>query len=394
MIEIAEAQRALREEGLAGWLLYDFGGLNPIAQQAVAPPGRLLTRRWFCLLTPQAPPRWLVHAIERASFRGVPGEVRTYAGRRELCAELAALLRDCPRVAMEYSPCGHVPAISRVDAGTVELVRAAGAEVVSSGDLIQRLLARWPEEGVHAHRRAARALEDAVRAAWRRIGERIAAGRPATECEVQAWLLQALQAAGLESHAPPIVAVGAHAADPHFSPEPATDAPIAAERLLLIDIWAREPGPAGIYADITLMAYTGQEPPARLREVFAVVREARDAALALVQQRAAAGVPVRGFEADRAAREVIERAGFGAWFVHRTGHSLGPEDHWLGANLDDYETHEQRRLLPGTGFTIEPGIYVPGELGMRLEIDVFWGADGPQPTTWVQTELECITAPG
>ena len=394
MVPIDQIQAQLQAFGVDAWLFYDCCGQNPLAVQAVAPENKMLTRRWFCLVPAHGAPQWLIHRIEVEAFSEVPGTRSLYAHRLELEEQLRSLLEPYPQVAMEYSPAANVPSASRVDGGTLELVRACGAEVVSSADLIQSVLAPWPLGGLEAHKRAAAVLEQAVRGAWEVVAQRLKVGNPIRECELQRWLKDRVEKAGLAIADPPIVAVDEHGADPHFAPSEDDDRPIAANCVLMIDIWAREPGDSGVYADVTFMAYTGLQPPQRVVQVFNTVAAARDAALALVEERGAAGKPVRGFECDRAARAVIEAAGFGAAFTHRTGHSLGPGDHWLGANLDDFETHDDRLLIPGTGFTIEPGIYLPGEFGVRSEIDLYWGEDGPEVTTWRQDELELITPPG
>lgn len=398
MIDVAAAQEAIRAEGLDGWLIYDFAGMNPIAREAVAPPGKMLTRRWFCLVPPEGPPRWLVHAIERGQFEGVVvGRIRTYARREELAERLCALVAEVaaetgrarPRLAMEYSPGANIPIISRVDAGTIELVRESGADVASSGDVIQQVVARWPARGRALHDEAARALERAVTKAFDAIGDMLRSGRAGvTECAIQRMLLADMEANDIVSNAPPIVAVNAHAADPHYSPAPADDAPIRHGDVVMIDIWGKKKDDRdAVYADITWMGYVGETPPEKVEAVWRTVVRARDQALETARAGYRGGGIVRGFEVDRAARRVIEEAGFGAYFTHRTGHSLGAEDHWIGANMDDYETHDERRLVDRTGFTIEPGIYLPGEFGIRSEIDVFVGTDGPEPTTAVQRDL-------
>jgi Xaa-Pro dipeptidase len=394
MIDVPTAQEALRAEGLDGWLLYDFKGLNPIAGEAVAPRGKMLTRRFFCLIPREGPPRWLVHAIERAQFEGLAGEFAVYARREELAAGLCTLVSGAapgrtPRLAMEYSPLSAIPTISRVDAGTVELVRASGAEVVSSGDLVQLLLARWPTGGRALHDRAARTLERAVARAFDSIGDWIRTRRAGlTEQAIQKMVIADLEADDLVFNGPPIVAVNAHAADPHYATESGPETPIRPGDVVMLDVWAKKrDDPAAIYADITWMGYVGEAIPERVETVFRAVVRARDRALEAAQAGFRAGTPVRGFEVDRAARRVVEEAGFGPFFTHRTGHSLGVEDHWIGANMDDFETHDERRLVPGTGFTIEPGIYLPGEFGVRSEIDVFVGTSGPEATTAVQRDL-------
>jgi Xaa-Pro aminopeptidase len=393
MIDLAAAQRAIAEERLDGWLLYDFQGLNPIARDALAPGGRMLTRRWWCLVPREGPPRFLVHAIERGHWEGAPGAIETYGERSELVFKLRGLVRGAaggraPRLAMEYSPEAAIPSCSFVDAGTIELVRACGAEIVSSGDLVQAVLARWPARGRRLHEEARDVLLLAMRRGFDAIGAALRAGRPATEREIQARILADMEAGGLVSNAPPIVAVDAHAADPHYSPDAAHDAPIGAGSVVMIDLWGKKKGdPDAVYADMTFMGFTGEFVPQDVRRVWETAVRARDAAL----EAARSGRARRGFEVDRAARDVIAAAGFGPHFPHRTGHSLGPEDHWIGANMDDFETHDERRLLEGTGFTIEPGIYLPGRFGVRTEIDVFMGPQGPEATTWVQAEIIRIT---
>ncbi len=403
MIDLAQAQAELAALNLDGWLLYDFQGLNPLARGAAGlGPEKFLTRRWFCLVPRRGEPRWLVHAIERAQFEGVPGEIATFARRSELEAGLRALVGagappgHAPRIAMEYSPAGNVPIISRIDGGTIEMVRTAGAQVASSGDLVQALLARWTARGRESHGQAARAVEGAIRRAFEAIGDQLRAGRHPTEVGIQRRILSDLEEAHLVSNSPPIVAVNAHAADPHYSPGggPGHDAPIQPRAVVMLDVWAKlKDDPEAVYADITFMGFVGDAPPPRVEAVWRTVAGARDAALARAQSAFRAGQPVRGFEVDRAARAPIEEAGFGPFFTHRTGHSLGTDDHFIGANMDDFETHDDRLLVAGTGFTIEPGIYLPGEFGVRSEIDVFVdAAAGPVATTEVQKELVRIRA--
>jgi Xaa-Pro aminopeptidase len=290
---------------------------------------------------------------------------------------------------MEYSPGANIPIISRVDAGTVELVRAAGAEVVSSGDLVQLLVARWPTRGRVLHNAAAQTLERSVRKAFDSIGDMLRAGRFAvTECSIKRMIEADLEADDLITNGGPIVAVNEHAADPHYDTALATDRPIRPGDVVMIDVWAKKKeDPQAVYADITWMGFVGDAPPEKVERVWRTVARARDRALETAQAGFRGGRAVHGFEVDRAARAVVEEAGFGAQFVHRTGHSLGIEDHWIGANMDDFETHDERRIVVGTGFTIEPGIYIPGEFGMRTEIDVFVGTGGPEATTGVQREL-------
>jgi Xaa-Pro aminopeptidase len=317
-----------------------------------------------------------VHAIEPAVLDGQPGESRQYAGRRQLADGLAAILTGARRVAMEYSPRCAIPYVSRVDAGTVELVRACGVEVVSSGDLVGRFEAAWDEPAIATHHRASEALYRIKDEAFAFIADRLRSGGPVRELEVQARMLEWFAAEGLVTDAAPIVAVQEHSGDPHYGPTPGTSRAVEPGNLVLLDLWGKLQQPDSVYADITWTGVAGT-PTAEMERVFDTVAAARDGALARVQGAVAAGKAVHGWEVDRAARDVIERAGYGERFVHRTGHSLGRDVHGNGVHMDDYETHDDRRLLEGTGFTIEPGIYLP-DFGIRSEINVVVrSADAP-----------------
>ncbi|HET6440165.1 MAG TPA: Xaa-Pro peptidase family protein [Anaeromyxobacter sp.] len=391
-MDIPALQAALVESDLDGWLLFDFHGQNPTALTALGLEGRMLSRRWFYLVPRRGEPRILTHAIEAGSFPAhVPGRRRHYASWQSQRDELGALLgtlRRGARLAMEYCPLGAIPTLSRVDAGTLELVRSFGVEVVSSGDLVQRFLCRWDEEQVASHRRALEAIHSAKDAAFARIGAAHLRGEEPLETEMQRFLLDRFAEARLETDHPPIVAVNAHAADPHYEPSLDTPTPIRPGDLVLIDLWARERGPRNVFADITWVGYSGDRPPARLEEIFRVTIEARDRGLAALERAHVEGRVLCGFEVDRVVRDHIAARGFGERFVHRTGHSLGTRVHGDGANLDDLETHDTRPLVPGLGFSIEPGIYLPDEaLGVRSEIDVFLSTEGPKVFGPVQREL-------
>jgi Xaa-Pro aminopeptidase len=366
-------QAALAEAGLDGWLLFDFHGVNPIASALLRLEG-MVTRRIFAFVPREGAPTAITHAIEQGPWRRWPAAWKRerYSGWRELEGQLAALVGG-KRVAMEYSPGDAVPYLDRVPAGVLEMVRAAGAEVVSSGELVTRFHAVWSEEGLAAHRRAAEAIAEIAQETFARAAERARSGAPATEHELQRHIMDAFAARGLETSHPPIVAVGANAADPHYEPSAERPVPVTDGSILLIDLWAHEPG--GIYADQTWMASLG-EPSARALEVWAAVRDARDAAVALLRERVAAGRPVRGGEADDAARAVISAAGFGEYFIHRTGHSIDAHDlHGSGPHLDNLETREERELVPGVGFSVEPGVYVAGDIGMRSEVNAYMAGD-------------------
>ncbi len=387
-MDIERIQNLLQENRLTGWLLADFQGTNGIACRVAGIEG-LITRRWFCFLPAKGEIVWIHSRVEPGLFSGRPGRLRAFTGYESMDQLLRETLPASGRVAMEYSPGGELPTASRVDAGTLERIRqlAPNLEIVSSARLLQAYLARWSELGLAAHRRAAGHLARLKDEALDRVARSLAAGTPITECSLQEFLSAQFQRLGLVTNHPPIVATDEHAGDPHFAPTPGQDRPIGADAVLLLDLWAKESGPEAIYADMTWMAWTGRQIPAEIQHAWEAVRDARDAALLLIQDRFRPGKRVEGWELDRAARDLIESRGYGEAFVHRTGHSLGLEDHGDGANLDDLESHDTRPMLPGTGFTIEPGVYLPS-FGIRSEIDVFLGPDGPEVTTPIQAELD------
>lgn len=367
---LPEIQRAIGEAGIDGWLLYDFRGSNPIAREFLGLADAHLSRRIFVLIPRTGAPVAITHNIEQGAWRNWPAAWRRerYSSWRELERYLQALVGG-QRIAMEYSPGGAVPYLDRTPAGMLELVRASGATVSTSGDLVSRFYATWTPENLAAHRRAAEHLSHIVHEAFAHAGTMARAGTPVAEHALQGRMLEAFDRAGLVTYSPPNVSVGAHAADPHY--EPAADRPtlIVADNLLLIDLWAREPGHP--YADQTWMAAIGT-PSDRGVAMWQVVRDARDAAIAFVSGKVASGEPVRGADVDDAARAVIDRAGHGAYFTHRTGHSMDAREiHGSGPNLDNLETRDERLLIPGVGFSIEPGIYIPGEIGLRTEVNAY-----------------------
>lgn len=374
--DLSAIQQALGEEGLDGWLLYDFHGSNPIARRVAGLGGgaKLTTRRWYYLVPASGQPRALVHGIERDSLAHLPGERHIYAGRNELEAGLADLTRGMGRIAMEYSPSCAIPYLSRVDAGTVERIRSLGAEVVSSGDLVQRFEAVWDEAALATHRTASGHLYAIKDRAFELIRDRVAGGA-LTEYEVQQTMADWFRDAGLVTDCPPVVAAQESSGNPHYLPTEAAHRPVRPGQIVLLDLWGKVDRPGAVYADITWIGFTGPAVPAAAAAVFGTAREARDAAVELVADRVRAGRPISGWEVDRAARDVIGAAGYGDRFMHRTGHSLGEEVHGNGVHMDDYETHDERRLIAGTGFTIEPGIYLD-DFGVRTEINVYAGTDG------------------
>jgi Xaa-Pro dipeptidase len=384
-LDIPAVQRALAEEHLDGWLLYDFHGANPIAQRLAALEGKHTTRRWYYFIPANGTPRKLVHSIEAAVLAELPGDTCRYAGRLELATGIAQLVQGSERVAMEYSPGCAIPYVSRVDAGTIEVLRGFGLTIVSSGDLVGRFEAAWGPAEIETHRAASEKLYRIKERAFEYIGRRLAQGVSVDERQVQDEMMVWFSEEGLVTDSPPIVAVDAHAGDPHYAPTPESSEAIGRNQLVLLDLWGKLGSDGAVYADITWTGVTGPADPEVVR-VFGVVVRARDAALEFVQSRVGAGEPVRGWEVDRAARDVIVTAGYGDRFIHRTGHSLGQDVHGNGVHMDDYETHDDRRLLVGTGFTIEPGIYL-NRFGIRSEINVVVGARTAEATGALQTEL-------
>jgi Xaa-Pro aminopeptidase len=389
MLDVKAIQSALREDGADGWLLYDFRGLNILARRVLRfPADAHATRRWFYFIPAQGEPRKLVHRIEPGALDAYPGEKSIYLRWQELEAGVAELVKGCRRIAMEYVPRNANPYVSRVDAGTVELVRSCGVEVVPSGDLVQRFEACWDDAQWEMHLEAARHTSSAFTAAWKLIAERVRAGKELHEIEVQSAIMAHFEAHGLVTDHAPIVAVGPHSGDPHYAPRPGADGAIREGSFVLIDLWAKLARPRSVYSDLTWVGFVGRDVPARYEEVFQIVRRARDAAIERVRGAFAAGQLPQGYQVDDACREVIELAGYGAAFVHRTGHSIGEETHGNGANMDNLETHEARRVLPRTCFSVEPGIYLP-EFGIRSEVNVYVGPDravhvtGPVPQTHV-----------
>ena len=386
-LDLRAIQDALREERLDAWLLYDFHGSNPIARRiaGLRDSAKLTTRRWYYLIPVVGKPRALVHRIERDTLAHLPGDRQVYAGRAQLEAGLTTLLSGVSRVAMEYSPNCAIPYVSRVDAGTVERVRALGADVVSSGDLVQRFEAVWNEAALASHQEASAHLYRIKDQAFELVRQR-AAGRTLSEYDVQQAMVGWFKESGLVTDCPPVVAAQESSGNPHYLPMETEHRAIGDGEIVLLDLWGKLDRAGSVYADITWVGYTGAAVPPEAATIFDAVRAGRDAAVALVTQRVRAGQSLMGWEVDRAARDVIDRAGYGDQFVHRTGHSLGEDVHGNGVHMDDYETHDERRLIPGTGFTIEPGIY-GDTFGVRTEINMFVDRADTRVTGPQQTEI-------
>ena len=387
-LPIDAVQRALTEDGFDGWLLYDFHGSNPIAARlaGLTDGHKMATRRWYHLIPAKGEPRGLVHAIERHNLDGLPGAKRPYAGRKQLDDGLRELLSGLKRVAMEYSPANNIPYVSRVDAGTVEAVRQLGVDVGSSGDLVQRFEAVWTEEAYKTHVTASEALYRIKDRAFELVRERMRSGSAIDEFELQQQMVGWFKEEGLVTDDAPNVSAQEHAGDPHYSVDRGSSRAIRPNEMLLLDLWGKLPQPGAVFADITWVGYTGTTVPDEYVKAFAAARDGRDAAVKLVETSIRDGADLRGWQVDRACREVIDRAGFGAYFIHRTGHSLGEQVHGNGVHMDDYETHDDRRLIPGTGFTIEPGVYTD-RFGVRTEINMFIGERDARVTGPLQREL-------
>lgn len=371
-LDIAAIQHVLRASGLDAWLLYDFHGSNPIAARLAGLLGgaHMTTRRWYYLVPAKGQPQGLVHAIERHNLDHLPGEKHVYAGHEQLEAGLTRLLQGVRRVAMEYSPRCAIPYLSRLDAGTAEAIRDRGIEIVSSGDLVQQFEAAWNAEQLESHRAASDALYRIKDRAFEAASRALRRGTPLTEYELQQQMAGWFEDEGLVSDSAPVVAVAGNAGNPHYLPTAAASAPIVPDEVLLLDLWGKQATPGAVFADITWVGVTAARAPAEPAAAFAAIAAARDAAVGLVEEAARSGRDLRGFEVDRAAREVLQQAGYGKHILHRTGHSLGETVHGNGVHLDDYETHDDRRVLPGTGFTVEPGLYFD-TFGVRTEINVF-----------------------
>ncbi len=386
MPDISAMQKDLREAGLDGWLFYDFRGRDPLAQRILSLPDGMRTRRWFYFVPAKSEPRKLVHKIEAASLESLPGERLFYSAQSELEKNLKKLIGRAKRVAMQYSPKNAIPYVSMVDAGTIELVRAAGCKVVSSGDLIQKYEAAWTPAQLESHLAAGIAIDRIVREAFQHAAARVRQKQAITEYDLKQWILERFDEAQITTDEGPDIAVNENASDPHYQPEPGRSSPIQEGDLLLLDVWGKARSPESVYYDITWVGYLGPKVPEKHAKIFRIVREARDRAIEFVKKGVASGKPPQGWQVDRVAREHITKAGYGKYFFHRTGHSIGQAVHGNGANMDGLETHDVRRVIPRTCFSIEPGIYLP-EFGVRSEVNVYVGEREARVTGAIQTAI-------
>jgi len=368
---IPEIQAALVEAEVDGWFFAVFQGNDPIALDLLGLGSRgLVTRRCYYLIPSSGEPRRLVHDLEPAMLDHLPGTKDRYRTWQEHRQGIERLVRDCRRLAAQYSPKNELPSVSRLDVGTAELLASYGVELETSAELTQRFAAAWTPAQLEGHRRANVHLHRIVREAFALVGDALRAGRTIDEYQVMRFIHESFDRAGLHTMADPIVGTNGHAADPHYEPTAESAWKIGKGDFLLIDLWAKEKAdPESVYADITWCGVCAASPTDRQQEIWRITRDARDAGIELVQSRWP-HTPIRGFEVDDATREVIRTAGYAEQFIHRTGHSIGIQDHGQGANMDNLETHDTRRLIAWTGFSIEPGIYLAGEFGVRTEVNI------------------------
>ena len=385
---IGKIQEALRDFDLPAWLFYGFQDLDPIATRILQfEPHLLATRRWFYLIPAEGEPSKLVHRIESSILDHLPGHREVYLEWEQLQNEVRTLLDGVSAVAMQYSENNSIPYFSLVDAGTIDLVRGCGTQVVSSGDLIQRFEAVWSPPQVEQHRAAALALTSMVQAAFDQAAAEISSQGETDEWSIQRFILDRFEKEGLLTAHPPIVAVNENSANPHYQPTEAEHSKISPDDFLLIDLWAKSNKENSVYADITWTGFMSEQVPERHSEIFQVVRQARDQGVNFLRERFEKNNLPQGWEVDEVVRESIRTAGYAEFFVHRTGHNLGQEVHGHGVHFDNLETHDTRLVIPGIACTIEPGIYLEGEFGVRSEINVFFSQDGPEITTPPQEEV-------
>lgn len=374
--KLGDVQQALQRHQMDGWLLYDFRRCNDLACQFLEiPQDQLLTRRFFYWIPVKGEPIKIVHAIEDP-LKNLPGKTVKFSSWQQLEKHLAEALKDCRRVAMEYSPRNAIPYVSKVDAGTIEIIRGLGVEVVSSCDVLQKFSSVLTPEQAETHLKAAQILDQTAEKTWKMISKSLQEGKKINEYDVQKFILKEFQDQQCVTADLPICAVNFHTADPHYCPNEHTAVGIKPGDFILIDLWCKLNKPDAVYADITRVGVAAKYPTQRQQEIFIIVKKAQQAAIRLVQERFASALPLRGWEVDQAAREVITASNYGDYFIHRTGHSIDTSDHGSGANIDNLETQDQRLIIPGTCFSIEPGIYLPGEFGIRLEYDIYVNLEG------------------
>jgi len=383
---IESIQKDLKAAKLDGWLFYDFRGRDPIALRILALPDGMRTRRWFYFVPAKGAPKKLVHKIEAQSLASLPGQTLYFSAQEELRGNLKKLLGRAKNVAMQYSAKNAIPYVSMVDAGTIELVRSTGVKVATSADLVQKYEACWSEAQLESHLAAGRAIDKIVQQAFAFAAQSVCEKKNLTEYDLQQWIRKRFDEEGLTTEEGPDVAVNQHASDPHYGPTREASSPIKEGDLLLLDVWGKQKAAGSVFYDITWVGYLGAKVPDKFAKVFKVVREARDAAVDLILKSIKSGKPLQGWQVDNASRRVVEKAGYGKYFFHRTGHNIGQEVHGNGVNMDGLETHDARHLIPATCNSVEPGIYLP-EFGIRSEVDVYIDEKEARVTGAVQQEI-------
>ena len=388
-MDLSAIQAALRERNIDAWLFYDHHHRDPIAYRVLGlPPGQMVTRRWFYLIPADGEPLKLVHKIEPGHLDTLPGSKHQYSGWQQLFEQLKAILANYRDVAMQYSPNNLVFTVSLVDGGTIDLVRGLGKNVVSSCDLVALFEATLTSDQIASHFAARDAIDPITTAAFQEIGRRVRNGGT-NEHEIQQWIVEAFRRENLVADDMPVVAVNANSSNPHYSPDPKNSKPIREGDFVLLDIWAKKNTPGAAYYDITWTGFVGKSPSDRMREIFKIVSQARDVGVKTVKAGVSDGKAIAGWEVDRAVRNHIKSAGFDEYFIHRTGHSIASEVHANGANMDDLEIHDERRILPNSLFSIEPGIYLP-EFGVRSEVNMLVRPQGAEVTGTIQSEIVII----
>jgi Xaa-Pro dipeptidase len=387
MKKLPEIQEQLKKNRLDGWLLYDFQNSNSISKKILGVQGNLLTRRWFCWIPVSGPPEILCHLIEKQSFTSLGLPLKTFKCWEEMLKQLETILAQCSIIAMEYSPNCAIPYVSRVDGGTLEILKSLGKTVISSANLVQFFEARWNAQQLESHLKASALLMEILKSTFAQIRNNLRDKMPMTEFSLQQFMMQEFGKKKLTTYSPPILAVNANSGNPHYEPSLENSSTVQAKDILLIDWWAKMDEPESVYADYTWMGYLGEVIPDSLLNIWNTVKASRNAALQFIQRNYPSAT-LQGWQVDDAARSVIKNSGYGDFFIHRTGHNIGEQVHGNGANMDNFETHDQRELIPQTCFSLEPGIYLP-EFGVRSEINVYLGTNQVIATgDPIQVEIE------
>lgn len=391
-VKLKEVQAELIQQDIQGWLLYDYRHSNPLAYKFLEiPSDHMVTRRFFYWIPQKGHPTKIVPLIEPYTLDHLPGSKWTYRGWQDLERLLFSIAVENQKIAMEYSPFNALPNVSKVDAGTVEIIQRAGAQVISSANILQRYTSVWTPEQLQSHLAAAQVLENIIDRSWAFIERSLQLQVPIDEYQVQQFMLQVMQEEECQTTDWPTCAVNAHSADPHYRPQPHQALPIRKGDFILLDVWCKQKIRHAVYADIARVGVAASQPTRKQKEIFDIVKDARDLATVMIKEHYENQQPLQGWQVDQACRNLIQEAGFGDYFIHRTGHNIGEEVHGPGANLDNLETHDYRELLPGTAFSVEPGIYLPHEFGVRLEYDIYLDPKGQMCITGgIQEEIVCL----